>query len=143
MWEVSSERENPDRRLHLLLLQQGAGVWGDRELRLDRSKRKQPTSVTNPKVGFLFLGADAWARDGTGFTRSTGALPSGSPHAPASRAPMWPPCNGGKAKMKVSNSTWAERLAGKIPEALAREIDVFETEIALQKPGQNRRAPVR
>ena len=35
--------------------------------------------------------------------------------------------------MKVSNSLWAERLAGKIPEALAREIDIFETEIALRK----------
>jgi sulfite reductase (ferredoxin) len=35
--------------------------------------------------------------------------------------------------MKVSNALWAERLAGKIPEALAREIDIFETEIALRK----------
>ena len=35
--------------------------------------------------------------------------------------------------MKVSNSLWAERLAGKMPEALAREIDIFETEIALRK----------
>jgi len=35
--------------------------------------------------------------------------------------------------MKVSNSLWAERLAGKIPEALAREIDIFETEIELRK----------
>ena len=35
--------------------------------------------------------------------------------------------------MKVSNSLWAERLAGKIPESLAREIDIFETEIALRK----------
>src|ERR1700676_833696 len=35
--------------------------------------------------------------------------------------------------MKVSNSSWAERLAGKIPESLAREIDIFETEIALRK----------
>jgi sulfite reductase (ferredoxin) len=38
--------------------------------------------------------------------------------------------------MKVSNSTWAERLAGKIPESLAREIDIFETEIALRKQGK-------
>jgi sulfite reductase (ferredoxin) len=38
--------------------------------------------------------------------------------------------------MKVSNSLWAERLAGKIPEALAREIDIFETEIALRKQGK-------
>src|ERR1700687_4602771 len=35
--------------------------------------------------------------------------------------------------MKVSNSLWAEQLSGKIPEPLAREIDIFETEIALRK----------
>ena len=38
--------------------------------------------------------------------------------------------------MKVSNSLWAERLAGKIPESLAREIDIFETEISLRKQGK-------
>ena len=38
--------------------------------------------------------------------------------------------------MKVSNSSWAERLSGKIPEGLAREIDIFETEIALRKQGK-------
>jgi len=38
--------------------------------------------------------------------------------------------------MKVSNPLWAERLAGKMPEALAREIDIFETEIALRKQGK-------
>ena len=38
--------------------------------------------------------------------------------------------------MKVSNSEWAAQLAGKMPEALAREIDVFETEIALRKQGK-------
>src|SRR5580692_4960599 len=38
--------------------------------------------------------------------------------------------------MKVSNSLWAERLAGKIPESLSREIDIFETEIALRKQGK-------
>src|ERR1700733_14429757 len=38
--------------------------------------------------------------------------------------------------MKVSNSSWAERLAGKIPETLSREIDIFETEIALRKQGK-------
>ncbi|HWF14109.1 MAG TPA: nitrite/sulfite reductase [Candidatus Acidoferrales bacterium] len=38
--------------------------------------------------------------------------------------------------MKVSNSKWTERLAGKLPEALAREIDNFETEIALRKQGK-------
>src|ERR1700682_5038380 len=35
--------------------------------------------------------------------------------------------------MKVSNSLWAEQLSGKMPEPLAREIDIFETEIALRK----------
>jgi sulfite reductase (ferredoxin) len=38
--------------------------------------------------------------------------------------------------MKVSNPFWAERLAGKMPESLAREIDIFETEIALRKQGK-------
>jgi sulfite reductase (ferredoxin) len=38
--------------------------------------------------------------------------------------------------MKVSNSLWAERLAGKIPESLGREIDIFETEISLRKQGK-------
>src|SRR3984885_7564808 len=38
--------------------------------------------------------------------------------------------------MKVSNSSWAERLAGQIPESLSREIDIFETEIALRKQGK-------
>ena len=38
--------------------------------------------------------------------------------------------------MKASNSSWQEELAGKIPEALAREIDIFETEIALRKQGK-------
>src|SRR6202142_2727196 len=38
--------------------------------------------------------------------------------------------------MKVSNSLWATRLAGKIPESLAREIDNFETDIALRKQGK-------
>ena len=38
--------------------------------------------------------------------------------------------------MKVSNSLWAEQLAGKIPESLAREIDIFETDIALRKQGK-------
>ena len=35
--------------------------------------------------------------------------------------------------MKASNSQWSKELAGKMPEALAREIDIFETEIALRK----------
>jgi hypothetical protein len=38
--------------------------------------------------------------------------------------------------MKVSNSLWAEQLAGKIPESLAREIDIFETEVAVRKQGK-------
>lgn len=38
--------------------------------------------------------------------------------------------------MKASNSQWTERLAGEIPEALSREIDIFETEIALRKQGK-------
>jgi sulfite reductase (ferredoxin) len=38
--------------------------------------------------------------------------------------------------MKVSNSLWAAALAGKMPEAMAREIDVFETEITLRKQGK-------
>src|SRR5438445_8619447 len=38
--------------------------------------------------------------------------------------------------MKASNSLWQKELSGKMPEALAREIDVFETEIALRKQGK-------
>jgi sulfite reductase (ferredoxin) len=38
--------------------------------------------------------------------------------------------------MKASNSLWQEQLAGKMPETLAREIDIFETEIALRKQGK-------
>ena len=38
--------------------------------------------------------------------------------------------------MKVSNPLWAERLAAKLPEQLGREIDIFETEIALRKQGK-------
>jgi len=44
--------------------------------------------------------------------------------------------SGGEGEMKVSNSLWAEKLAGKIPEGLAREIDIFETEISLRKQGK-------
>jgi hypothetical protein len=55
MLKASSEREKPFRRLHLLLLQQGAGVWGDRELRT-RQIESQAAHLgdRNPKVGFLF-----------------------------------------------------------------------------------------
>ena len=38
--------------------------------------------------------------------------------------------------MKASNSLWQKELAGKLPEALSREIDIFETEIALRKQGK-------
>jgi len=38
--------------------------------------------------------------------------------------------------MKTSNSLWKDQLAGKMPEALAREIDSFETDIALRKQGK-------
>jgi sulfite reductase (ferredoxin) len=38
--------------------------------------------------------------------------------------------------MKASNSLWKEHLAGKMPGSLAREIDSFETDIALRKQGK-------
>ena len=38
--------------------------------------------------------------------------------------------------MKVSNSKWKDELAGRMPEPLAREIDIFETEITLRKQGK-------
>src|SRR5271170_7404549 len=38
--------------------------------------------------------------------------------------------------MKSSNSLWAKELSGKMPENLAREIDIFETEIELRKQGK-------
>src|SRR5487761_743065 len=38
--------------------------------------------------------------------------------------------------MKASNSQRSKELAGKMPEALAREIDIFETEIVLRKQGK-------
>ncbi len=38
--------------------------------------------------------------------------------------------------MKTSNALWKEHLAGKLPEDLAREIDIFETEITLKKQGK-------
>src|SRR5260370_3621222 len=38
--------------------------------------------------------------------------------------------------MKASNSLWQKELAGKMPEALGREIDIFETEISLRKQGK-------
>src|ERR1700739_3024783 len=38
--------------------------------------------------------------------------------------------------MKASNSLWQKELAGKMLGALGREIDIFETEIALRKQGK-------
>lgn len=38
--------------------------------------------------------------------------------------------------MKASNTLWAEKLAGKMPDDLAREIEIFENEIALRKQGK-------
>jgi sulfite reductase (ferredoxin) len=35
-----------------------------------------------------------------------------------------------------ASSTWKEKLAGQVPEALAREIDIFETQIELRKKGK-------
>ena len=38
--------------------------------------------------------------------------------------------------MKASNARWKEKLAGKLPETLAREVDIFDTEVALRKQGK-------
>src|ERR1035438_7056636 len=38
--------------------------------------------------------------------------------------------------MKSSNPSWKEKLAGEIAENLSREIDSFETDIALRKQGK-------
>src|SRR3954465_1311788 len=38
--------------------------------------------------------------------------------------------------MKASNTLWRERIVDQIPPDLAKEIDVFETEIALKKQGK-------
>ncbi|MGD0964426.1 MAG: nitrite/sulfite reductase [Candidatus Acidiferrales bacterium] len=38
--------------------------------------------------------------------------------------------------MKVSNSLWKEDLSGKLPEGMEREVDIFESEIALRKQGK-------
>jgi sulfite reductase (ferredoxin) len=38
--------------------------------------------------------------------------------------------------MKTSNALWTENLEGQIPQDLAREIDIFETEISLRKQGK-------
>jgi sulfite reductase (ferredoxin) len=38
--------------------------------------------------------------------------------------------------MKASNQIWKEKLAGKMPETLAREVDIFDNEVALRKQGK-------
>src|SRR5579863_2154335 len=38
--------------------------------------------------------------------------------------------------MKASNSLWREKLIDKMPAAMAKEIDVFETEIELKMQGK-------
>jgi sulfite reductase (ferredoxin) len=38
--------------------------------------------------------------------------------------------------MKASNASWKAELSGKMPENLARELDIYETEIALRKQGK-------
>ncbi len=38
--------------------------------------------------------------------------------------------------MKASNALWKEHLAGKTPEDLAREVDIFDAEVALRKQGK-------
>ena len=38
--------------------------------------------------------------------------------------------------MKASNTLWKEHLAGRLPEDLAREVDIFDAEVALRKQGK-------
>ena len=38
--------------------------------------------------------------------------------------------------MKASNSLWKESLSGKLPEDLAHEIDIYETDLGLKKQGK-------
>src|ERR1700691_3052207 len=38
--------------------------------------------------------------------------------------------------MKASNALWKDQLAGKMPEGLARELDIYEAEIAWRKQGK-------
>jgi len=42
----------------------------------------------------------------------------------------------GQLDMKASNELWRARLAGQLPEALGREIEIFETELELRKQGK-------
>jgi sulfite reductase (ferredoxin) len=39
-------------------------------------------------------------------------------------------------RMKASNPRWKEKLSGQMPEALAHEVDVFESELELRKQGK-------
>ena len=43
---------------------------------------------------------------------------------------------GNSAAMKASNTLWKEHLAGRLPDDLAREVDIFDAEIALRKQGK-------
>ena len=36
----------------------------------------------------------------------------------------------------MSKETWKEKLAGRMPADLAREVDIFETQIELRKQGK-------
>lgn len=38
--------------------------------------------------------------------------------------------------MKASNAQWTDKLTGKLPDELSREIDIFETQIVLRKQGK-------
>jgi len=38
--------------------------------------------------------------------------------------------------MKASNTLWKEHLAGQLPDDLAREVDIFDAEVALRKQGK-------
>ncbi len=38
--------------------------------------------------------------------------------------------------MKVSNPLWKEKLAGQLAPQLAREVDIFDSEVALKKAGK-------
>ena len=38
--------------------------------------------------------------------------------------------------MKASNTLWKEQLAGRLPDDLAREVDIFDAEVALRKQGK-------
>src|SRR3984893_5107515 len=84
-----------------------------------RSARSKPESVS---LG----GGSAWSLPDRCYNwhfASSSITPSGSARGSA--------CN-----MKASNTQWAKELSGKMPEDLSREIDIFETEMALRKQGK-------